>query len=83
MSMFDKAKEFIAEHSDKLDEHSATIVEHSDRGLDQAGDFAESRGVGAEHVDRGRDLIDERIGETGEAANPAPTNPEAGTPDQP
>ncbi|WP_404381973.1 antitoxin [Knoellia locipacati] len=78
MSMFDKAKEFIAEHSDKLDEHSEAIEQHSDRGLDQAGDFAESKGLGADHVDQGRDVLDERIGERGEA-----TNPEAGTSEQP
>ncbi|MFW5471821.1 antitoxin [Knoellia sp. CPCC 206450] len=68
MSMFDKAKDLAGEHSDKIEEHS-------DRGLDQAGEFAEGKGVGAEHVDSGRDLLDDRIGDSGQAG-------EAGTAEQ-
>ncbi|MDT0215531.1 antitoxin [Rothia sp. ARF10] len=59
MSMFDKAKDLAGEHSD-------TVEEHSDRGLDQAGEFAEGKGVGTEHVDSGRDLLDDRIGDGSE-----------------
>ena len=59
MSMFDKAKDLAGEHSDKIEEHS-------DRGLDQAGEFAEGKGVGAEHVETGRDFTDDRIGDGSE-----------------
>ena len=41
-----------------LDEHSEKV----DQGLDKAGDFAESKGASSEHVDKGRDFVDDQLG---------------------
>ncbi|PRY63666.1 antitoxin protein of toxin-antitoxin system [Knoellia remsis] len=60
MSMFDKAKDLAAENSDKVEQFS-------DQGLDKAGEFAESKGLGADQVQQGRDFVDGRIGNDGEA----------------
>ena len=37
--------------------------EMSDQGLDKAGEFAESKGASDEHVDKGKDFLDGKIGE--------------------
>lgn len=60
MSMFDKAKDLAAENADKVEQFS-------DQGLDKAGEFAESKGLGADQVQQGRDFVDGRIGNDGEA----------------
>lgn len=69
MSMFDNLKEQAGQaggaHGDKLEQLS-------DQGLDRASDMAQDRGLGAEHVEKGRDMLDERIGDqVGEDENPA------------
>lgn len=65
MGLFDKAKEFLGQHGDKVDQ-----------GVDKAGDMVDERTQGkhAEHVDRAQDLVKERIGpnETPPPAAPAP-----------
>lgn len=61
--MFDKANDLAGEHSDKVEEHS-------DQGLDRAGDLAEDRGIDADRAAQGRDALDERIGDDGDEAAP-------------
>ena len=56
--MFDKAKDLAGEHSDKVEDLS-------DQGLDRAGTFAEGKGLDADKVDQGKELLDDRIGEPG------------------
>src|SRR5699024_9555561 len=45
MGIFDSAKDKAAELNEQ---HGDKIEEHSDAGLDKAGEFAEGKGVGAE-----------------------------------
>ena len=52
----DKAGELSETHGDQIEEHS-------DTGLDTAGEFAEGKGAGSEHVDKGKDFLDGKIGE--------------------
>ncbi|MET4078578.1 antitoxin [Janibacter sp. UYMM211] len=59
MSIFDNAKDKAGELSEK---HGDQIEEHSDTGLDTAGDFAEGKGLGADQVQQGRDAADGAIG---------------------
>ena len=49
--------------TDALGEHSDKVEEYSDQGLDKAGEFAESKGASDEHVDKGKDFLDGKIGE--------------------
>jgi hypothetical protein len=71
MGMFDnikdKAAELAGEHGDKIEAHS-------DTGLDRAEQMAGER-LGdqhTEHIAQGRDMIDDRIGDDGDATeNPA------------
>ena len=49
--------------TDALGEHSDKVEEYSDQGLDKAGEFAESKGASGEHVDKGKDFLDGKIGE--------------------
>jgi len=58
MSMFDKAKDMAGEHSDKVEDAS-------DQGLDQAGSFAEDKGLDADKVGQGKDFLDDKVGEPG------------------
>lgn len=51
----DKAGELNEQHGDKIEGHSDTV-------LDKAGELAEGKGVGAEHVEKGRAAADGRIG---------------------
>lgn len=59
MGIFDSAKDKAGELNEQ---HGDKIEEHSDTGLDKAGEFAEGKGVGAEHVEKGRTAADGRIG---------------------
>ncbi len=68
MGMFDnikdKAAELAGQHGDKVEEHS-------DAGLDRAEDLAGDR-LGdqhTEHIGQGRDMLDERIGDGGDATD--------------
>lgn len=70
MSMFDKAKDLAGEHSDKVEGVS-------DQGLDRAGDFAEGKGLDADKIGQGRDALDDRIGESGDAAPSGDETPPA------
>ncbi len=58
MSLFDKAKDLLGEHADKVEDLS-------DQGLDKAGEFAESKGLDADKVDQGQEFLDDKIGEPG------------------
>lgn len=49
--------------TDALGEHGEQVEEHSDRGLDQAGELAEGKGAGSDQVDQGKDFLDDKIGE--------------------
>ena len=59
MGIFDSAKDKASELNEQ---HGDKIEEHSDTGLDKAGELAESKGIGAEHVEKGRTAADGRIG---------------------
>lgn len=59
MGIFDSAKDKAAELNEQ---HGDKIEQHSDTGLDKAGEFAESKGVDAEHVEKGRTAADGAIG---------------------
>ncbi|MFC7488118.1 antitoxin [Knoellia sp. CPCC 206453] len=58
MSLFDKAKDLLGEHADKVEDLS-------DQGLDRAGEFAESKGLDADRVNQGQEFLDGKIGEAG------------------
>ena len=49
--------------TDALGEHSDKVEEHSDTGLDKAGEFAEGKGASSEHTDKGKEFLDGKIGE--------------------
>jgi hypothetical protein len=49
--------------TDALGEHGDKVEEHSDQGLDKAGEFAEGKGVDADKSDQGREFLDGKIGE--------------------
>ncbi|WP_405056672.1 antitoxin [Kribbella sp. NBC_01505] len=52
MGIFDKAKDALGEHSDKVDE-----------GIDKAGDFADEK-TGGEHadkIDKGQEFAKDRL----------------------
>ncbi|MCW4600798.1 Rv0909 family putative TA system antitoxin [Janibacter sp. RAF20_2_2] len=49
--------------TDALGNNSDKVEEHSDQGLDKAGEFAEGKGASSEHVDKGKDFLDGKIGE--------------------
>lgn len=59
MSTFDNMKDKATELNEQ---HGEKIEEHSDAGLDKAGEFAEGKGLGADQVQQGRDAADGRIG---------------------
>ena len=59
MGIFDSAKDKAAELNEQ---HGDKIEEHSDAGLDKAGEFAEGKGLGADKVEQGRDFADDKIG---------------------
>lgn len=40
----------------------------SDQGLDKGAEFAESKGLGADHVDQGREFADGKLGGGDEGA---------------
>lgn len=48
---------------DALGKNSDKVEEHSDTGLDKAGEFAEGKGASGDHVDKGKDFLDGKIGE--------------------
>ena len=49
--------------TDALGDNSDKGEQVSDRGLDKAGEVAEGKGAGSEHVDKGKDFLDGKIGE--------------------
>lgn len=59
MGVFDSAKDKVTELNEQ---HGDKIEGVSDTGLDKAGDFAESKGLGADQVQKGRDAADMAIG---------------------
>ncbi|WP_370894232.1 antitoxin [Janibacter sp. GXQ6167] len=59
MSMFDNLKDKAAE---ALRDNAEKVEELSDKALDKAEEIAESRGVGKDHVQQGRDFIDGKVG---------------------
>lgn len=58
---------FLDDAKAKIDEviHSNPdkVEELSDQALDKAGEFAESKGVGADQVEQGKQFLDDKIGE--------------------
>ena len=56
MGLFDKAKDAADQNSDKVEEVS-------DQGLEKGGEFADSKGVGQDQVDKGKETLDGKIGE--------------------
>ena len=66
MGMFDKMKDKAA---DLAGEHGDKVEEHSDAGLDRGEQMAGERfGEHSDRIGEGRDMLDERIGEGGDAA---------------
>ncbi len=51
--------------TDALGQHGDKVEEYSDQGLDKGAEFAEGKGLGADHVDQGREFLDGKIGEQG------------------
>ena len=49
--------------TDALGDNSDKVEQVSDQGLDKAGEAAEGKGAGSEHVDKGKDFLDGKIGE--------------------
>lgn len=49
--------------TDALGENSEKVEEVSDQGLDKAGEFAEGKGASSDHVDKGKDFLDGKVGE--------------------
>jgi MT0933-like antitoxin protein len=61
MGIFDKAKDALSEHSERVD----TVIE-------KAGDFVDDKTGGkyAEHVDKGQDFAGDRVREYGAKDQP-------------
>ncbi len=70
MGIFDKAKDALSEHADKVE-----------AGIERAGDFVDDKTGGkyAEHVDKGQAFAKEKLAEHRDAD---PDRPES-TPEQP
>lgn len=60
MGFMDDAK---GKAQDAMDNNPDKVEEYSDQGLDKAGEFAESKGASSEHVEKGKDTLDGKIGE--------------------
>ncbi len=52
-----------------LDEHSDKVENVSDQGIDRAGEFAEGKGASSDHVDKGKDFVDGKIGDKDDEAD--------------
>ncbi len=64
MGIFDKAREALHEHADKVDAVVDRVADEADR---------RTGGTHGEHIDRGADLAKERLGEY--ARRDTPTEP--------
>lgn len=60
MGFLDDAKAKIEE---VIEGNPDKVEELSDQALDKAGDFAESKGLGADQVEQGKQFLDDKIGE--------------------
>ena len=80
MGIFDKAKDLLGDHPDKVDQ-----------GIDKVGDYADDRTGGkySDKIDQGQDTVKDRVGDflgADDATNspgPAPAVPAPGQPEQP